>query len=432
MLRQIKKLISKSPILQVTSFISFGLIIKIASGFVVSKLSAVFLGTKGLAIIGNLRNALLVLQNISTIGLNKAVVKYSSEYKDNSEDFKVFISTLMWLLLLISLLIFGFVFFFSEQLSLYVFEDKAYSFIFKLMAVLLPIYALNTFLIAVLQGFEKFKKVVRINIYIHLLNVVLFSYSIYKFGLNGALTAIVVVPSASLIITLFLANKEIQFWHYFDINVFSKKQLKYFGQYALMTLISAVSFPLVYLSIRQTIADSIDIDAAGYWEACFRLSTIYLLLIQYLLNLYILPKLVQAKNELEFRAIIFDYYKQILPLFAFGLLIIFILRDYIIWLVFSEEFMPVSNILGWQIIADIFRVMALVLTYQFHAKKMIWHYILTDLFLALSLYLSALYGLEYYDLEGVVLGHALTYFVYFALILFIFRNSLFRIKKSEN
>ncbi len=432
MLRQIKKIIAESPILEVTSFISFGLVVKLASGFVVSKLSAVFLGAKGLALIGNLRNALLVLQNISTIGLNKGVVKYSSEYKDDAEKFKVFISTLMWLLLLVSVLTFVIIFFFSDQLAIYVFEDKSFNYIFKLTAVLLPIYAINTFLIAILQGFEKFKKVVRINIFIHVLNLVLFSYLIYEFGLNGALIAIVVVPSASLIITLFLANQEIQIWHYFDLNVFSRTQLRHFGQYALMTLISAVSFPMVYLLIRQAIADAIDIDAAGYWEACFRLSAIYLLFIQYLLNLYILPKLVQAKTRSQFRAIIFDYYRQIVPLFAFGLLVIFILRDYIIWLVFSKEFLPVTEIIGWQIIADLFRVVALVLTYQFHAKKMIWHYILTDLFLALCLYFSAIYGLKYFELRGVVIGHAVTYALYFLLILFIFRNAIFGTLQSEN
>lgn len=418
-------MISQSPLLKVTGFNSIGILVKILSSFIVSKLTAIFLGTNGLALIGNLRNALSILQNISTFGLSKAVVKYSSEYKNDNTAYKTFISTLFWLLAGVSLIVLVLVFAFSKNLSIYVFEDQKYQFVFRWMSVLLPLYALNTFLIAILQGFEKFKKVININIIIHLFNVALFSFLIYRFYLEGALMAVVIVPSASLLITLLLANQEFNLLNNFDLKILSKTQLKFFGEYAFMSLISAVTFPLVYLSIRQTISDHIDIDAAGYWEACFRLSTFYLLFIQSLLSLYILPKLVQAKTKEQFRAIILSFYKQVLPIFAFGLLLIFISRDYLILLVFSEEFLPVSSILGWQIAGDFFRVMALVLSYQFHAKKMVWHYVLTDLFLAIGLYISAYFGLKYFKLQGVVMGHAVTYIIYFILILFIFRHLIF-------
>lgn len=418
-------MISQSPLLKVTGFNSIGILVKILSSFIVSKLTAVVLGTNGLALIGNLRNALSILQNISTFGLSKAVVKYSSEYKNDNTAYKKFISTLFWLLVGVSLIVLVLVFAFSKNLSIYVFDHQKYQFVFGWMSVLLPLYALNTFLIAILQGFEKFKKVININIIIHLFNVVLFSFLIYRFNLEGALMAVVIVPSASLLITLLLAYKEFNLLNNFDLKILSKTQLKFFGEYAFMSLISAVTFPLVYLSIRQTISDHIDIDAAGYWEACFRLSTFYLLFIQSMLSLYILPKLVQARTKEQFRVIIFSFYKQVLPIFAFGLLLVFISRDYLIRLVFSEEFLPVSSILGWQIAGDFFRVMALVLSYQFHAKKMVWHYVLTDLFLALGLYISAYFGLKYFKLQGVVMGHAVTYVIYFILILFIFRHLIF-------
>jgi PST family polysaccharide transporter len=71
----------------------------------------------------------------------------------------------------------------------------------------------------------------------------------------------------------------------------------------------------------------------------------------------------------------------------------------------------------------------MVMVYQFHAKKMLWHYIITDLFLALSLFLSAIYLVPKIGLEGVVLGHALTYILYFFIILFIFRKSLIFYKR---
>lgn len=426
MLKSIKKLVANSPLLQITSFNSFGVVLRLITSLIISKITAVLFGTQGMTFIGNLKNALSVLQNFSTGGLNRAVAKYSSEYKDQETIYKVFISTLLWVFIGLSIILFLGVFLFSNSLSNYVFDDISYSYVFKWMAVLLPLYGLNTFLIAILQGLEQFKKVIQINIFIHLLNFVVFTICVFQFGLSGALMAVVIVPSASLGISFLMARKHLMLGDYCDFKIFSTLQLKYFGQYAFMTLISAVTFPLVYLGIRQGLTDQIGIDAAGYWEANFRLSTFYLVFIQSLLNLYILPKFVQAKTKLEFRKIVFEFYKQILPLFGLGLILLFLGRKYLVLLVFSEDFLEVTSILGWQMIADFLRVLALVQVIQFHAKKMVWHYILTDLFLALALYFSAIIGMKFLDLSGVVIGHAISYAMYFVLILVIFRKSIFR------
>lgn len=428
MLKFIKKLIAASPLLQVTSFNSFSVVLRLFTSLVISKLTAILFGTQGMALIGNLKNTLSVLQSFSTGGLNNGVIKYASEHKDNTDNYKVFISTLLWLFIGLSLIVFFSVFFTSNALARYVFDDIKYNFIFRWTALLLPLYGLNSYMLSILQGLEQFKKVIKINIYTYFLNVIVFVIAVFQFGLSGALMAVVIVPSASLGISLFLARKYLRLGLYFDYTIFSTQQLKFFGQYAFMSLISAVTFPLVYLGIRQSLKEQIGIDAAGYWEANFRLSAFYLVFIHSLLNLYILPKFVQAKSKLEFRSIVFEFYKKVLPFFGLGLIVLFVLRKYLVLVVFSEDFLEVTTILGWQMIADFLRVLAIVMVIQFHAKKMIWHYILTDLFLAVALYFTAIIGAKYLDLSGVVIGHVITYLLYFIVILIIFRKSLFALK----
>lgn len=423
MLKSLKRLVLNSPLLQVTTFNSLSIGVKLITSLVVSKLTAVLLGTQGVALIGNLRNALSVFHNFSTGGLDKAVVKYTGESHEDDLAFTTFVSTLLWVFVVLSVLIFVFVFGFSEIIAVKIFDDASFAYIFKWTAILLPLYGLNAFMLAILKGLNQFKKVIRIHLATHILNLLVFTFCIYVFDLRGALMAVVIVPSASLILTLMLAHKKINL-NAFDWRVFSSKQLKNFGQFAFMTLISAVSFPLVYLGIRQYLSDEISIDAAGYWEANFRLSTFYLIFMQSLLNLYILPKLVENKSQKGFQNVVLGFYKQIVPLFALGLFLVFLLKKYLVLLVFSDEFLPVTSLLGWQIIADFFRILALVMVYQFHAKKMLWHFIITDLLLAVGLYFSAIYFVQIYDLQGVVIGHALTYLVYFILIFLLFRKPL--------
>ncbi|WP_247653561.1 polysaccharide biosynthesis C-terminal domain-containing protein [Flavobacterium sp. CS20] len=228
MFKTLKKLVSNSPLLQVTSFNSLSISIKLISDLVVAKLSAVLLGAQGVALIGNLRNILSVFHNFSSGGLDNAVVKYTGEFHTNHKAYQTFISTLFWVFVGLSLVVFSVVFIFSKSLSGLVFNDVSYAFVFKWTALLLPLYALNVFMLGILKGLSRFKKVIRIHILSHFLNLILFAFGVLSFGLSGALMAVVAVPSFSFFISLFIASKHLNLTC-FSLKVFSFSQLKNFG-----------------------------------------------------------------------------------------------------------------------------------------------------------------------------------------------------------
>lgn len=394
------------------------------AGLGVSKLTALFLGPQGLALIGNLRNGLELFHKFSSGGLANAVVKYSAEHKSNPKIFPAFLSTLVGLGLVSCVLTIGVLFFFSEAINSIIFGSRDFVTVIRLMAFALPLHVMNVYLISILKGFNEFSKVIKINIASHLLNLFVFALLIYSFGLEGAFFSVIWVPSAMLIFTLFHIRAYFGSLTSFTLTQFSKPMLKNLSQFAFMTLISGASFPLVFLGIRNFLIDTIGEIEAGYWESVLRISNYYLMFVLSLLNLYILPKLAQTQTLKGFKEVVFSFYKQILPAFVLGLVVVYLLRDWIIRLIFSEEFLPAADLFLWQMLGDLFRVLALVMVYQFHAKKMIWHYILTDLFLALGLYFSAVYFIPKVGLEGVVIGHALTYVIYFFIILSIFSKTL--------
>lgn len=395
------------------------------AGLAVSKLTAVFLGPQGFALIGNMRNGLELLHKFSSGGLDNAVVKYSAETKSNPKAFSSFLSTLVWSGLVTCILTMGFIFFFAEFINAFIFDSRDFVSIIRIMAFVLPLHVMNIYLMSILKGFSEFNKVIKINIASHVLNLALFAILLFILDLKGALMAVVLVPSAMLIFTLYYTRAHFGTLTSFSLSEFSSPMLKNLGQFAFMTLISSASFPLVFLGIRNFLIDTIGEVEAGYWESTLRISNYYLLFVLSLLNLYILPKLAEAQTKSQFRDIVISFYKQILPFFILGLLLVYVLRDGIVRLIFSEEFLPATDLFLWQMVGDFFRVLALVMVYQFHAKKMMWHYILTDLFLALGLYLSALYFIPKVGLEGVVIGHALTYVSYFLIILSLFSKTLF-------
>lgn len=429
MLKRLKSVVQQSTLLKVSSFNGLSVVIKMITGLGVSKLTAIYLGPQGIAILGNLRNVLEIFHKFSSGGLANAVIKYSAEHKSDPEAFSSFLSTLIWSGLVMCVFTMAVILVFSEFINTLIFGSRNFVSVIRLLAFVLPLHVINLYLISILQGFNAFSKVIKINIASHFLNIIAFALLVYWLNLEGALFTIVIVPSAMLIFTLYYVQSWFGAITSFRWSRFSTPVLKNLGQYAFMTLISSLTFPLVFLGIRNLLIDSLGESNAGFWESTVRISSYYLLFILSLLNLFILPKMAEAQKSSEFRAIVFNFYKEILPFFVVGLILVYILRDWIVTLIFSKDFLPAADLFFWQIIGDFFRVLAMVMVYQFHAKKMLWHYIITDLFLALSLFLSAIYLVPKIGLEGVVLGHALTYILYFLIILFIFRKSLIFYKR---
>jgi PST family polysaccharide transporter len=74
----------------------------------------------------------------------------------------------------------------------------------------------------------------------------------------------------------------------------------------------------------------------------------------------------------------------------------------------------------------------MVIAYQFLAKKMFAHFIILEVFLFVSMYFSSVYLIDVFGLKGAVMGHCLSYFMHFGIILFIFGSSLFGILADQD
>jgi len=155
-----------------------------------------------------------------------------------------------------------------------------------------------------------------------------------------------------------------------------------------------------------------------------------------LMTLYILPRFAEINSKGEFRKEVFSFYKTIMPVFIVLLAIIYFSRSILINILFTEDFRPVEDLFGYQILGDIMRVLSMVIAYQFLAKKMFAHFIILEIFLFITMYFSSIYLIDEFGLKGAVMGHCLSYIMYFGIILLIFGSSLFgvlnEVSKDDN
>jgi PST family polysaccharide transporter len=189
------KQILNNPILRVFSFNSIIVIGKVFSSFVVSKVSAIYLGPTGFAIVGNFKNVLQGILGITSSGFQSGVIRHIAENKNNKQQSSLIITSVFALSLFLSLLIAPFIYFFSDTLSISILNESSYAFIFKYLAICLPLISFNFLLLYIINGLQKIKLFTIISIVFNALNAVLIFLLIHFFNLKGAL---IVLFSANL------------------------------------------------------------------------------------------------------------------------------------------------------------------------------------------------------------------------------------------
>ena len=142
---------------------SIGTTVQLLTSLITGKIIAVFFGSAGLVMVGQLSNMITIGTNLTSLGSRFGFVKIAS--RDSSKIFrKEMYSVLSFYLLLVGYFFSIIFIIFSKFLSSYYLLDEKYMSIVFLLALTLPLVNLFTLLNSVLNGFQNFTKQVKINI----------------------------------------------------------------------------------------------------------------------------------------------------------------------------------------------------------------------------------------------------------------------------
>lgn len=419
-------------LLKIASFNSVAVLTRVVAGFVTSKAIAVFIGAEGLALIGNLRNFLTTIESFSTLGFSNGIVKYVAEFKEDNTKLNEAVGTVLTIILITALLISLGLYFNAESIENWIFDSQgAYVFIIKLLAFALPFSAMNLVLMAIINGLSKHKTFIKINIYSQIFGLLLTLVLIWQRQLSGALIAAVTIPGLLFFVTLFSFFDIRHFFKPVKLSKINLNVLKDFSHYSAMALFSAAVMPLIFVFIRNYLIDHVSMKDAGFWEAIRRISNYYLMFVNSLLAMYILPRFSEITNAIDFRKEIVHFYKTVLPIFGTALLFIYFLRSYIVAILFTEEFQPVEDLFMWQLLGDFIKVISSVVAFQLIAKKMVVYYIGIEMFSLVTLYLASIYFIDIYGVQGAVIAHFVNFALHMMVIATVFKKLLFSKQNFE-
>lgn len=397
--------------------------IRTAISFALNKILAIYIGPSGYPLIGQFQNFIQMITTFSGSAINTAIVKYTAEYHQEEEKQRQIWKNAGSIVLTLSLVCSVAILLLKQQLSFYIFHSSEYESVFVWFGGFLLFFNLNAMFIAILNGKKEIIKLIVANVLGSLFSLIITGILAINYGVYGALIAVSIYQSVVFVVTLGICYKASWFKISYLFGRIDKPTLKKFSGYVLMALVSAACVPMSQILIRKHLIAGFGEVQTGYWEAMVRLSAAYLSLITMTLSVYYLPRLSELTSKKDIKKEIYLGYKYILPMTILIGGVAFLLKDVIIEILYTKEFLPMRDLFAWQFLGDTLKIGSWLIAYLMLSKAMTKIFIATEIIFTISWIVFVQIFTHYFGLEGSIIAYVVNYGIYWIVMsLIVFRR----------
>ncbi|WP_456440395.1 O-antigen translocase [Psychroserpens sp.] len=410
-------------LLKTTYFSGISTAVSLICKLITNKIVAVYLGTNGMFLLGQLKDFINIGKITGTLGTENGIIKYVASYKEDPDKMKSFLATSLKLHIYFSLLICLLTFVFKDQLSNYLFKELKFSNTIALLSFSLITLSIHTFFMAVFNGLKKIKTYITIQIISTIIASALVIILVLEFKVIGAFYGIIINQIIGFTISLFFIKK----LNLISLDNFSfkidKTHFKNLTQFSYMAIMAPVCMIGATLFIRFFLSHELGSEYAGSWEGMWRISAIYIMFLTTTFKFYLLPTFSKISGE-DLKKEVFKVWTLSIPTIIIITLSVYFLKDFIIPLLFSKEFILINTILLFHLLGDAIKINSWVLGNILVAKANTKVFIIFQIgwaviFCSLSIILIKTHGFV-----GVSVAYFLTYVLHFIAMNIYFRKLL--------
>jgi len=412
-------------ILKITSLNSLVVGTRLLISLIVQNLLAQYTGQSGIAKVGQIRNFTNILTSVSSLGVFNGVVKYVSEYKDNEKGLIKLFSTVYVISTITTIILSVVIFTYAKNLSSWLFLSEDYYLVFHILSMIVPFIAMNRIFNGIISGLSAYKVHAKIEVVWYSMASFLLIFSLYNYNIEGVLIAIAITPIIQFFVLVFIFGKTLNEYMKFSKLSFRFPMLKVLLGFTLISFTATVCSNFVEINFRNLISDKISENEAGIWTAMSSISKIYMQFLITIFSIYILPKYAKIHFSYAFKKEIKNIYKTLLPLVIIGMLIVYFSREILILLIYNDDFLGMKVLFKWQLLADLVRFIANILSFKFLAKNQVKYFVTTQLIGLVTYCICGHLLINHFFVEGLVIALLISNIIYFILVLYIMRYDLF-------
>lgn len=366
--------------------------IRLLCGLIINKVVAVIGGPAGFALVSQLQNAFALASTLSSGAMGNGVTILTARYEDDPQEQRKFFATAFLTIAATSLPITLLGISLSSMLAEVLLHDADYYYVIIAAALTIPLFAFGSMLTFIVTGKQDIASLVSINILSSILTLIVTVLMSWRYDLPGALLATATYQATLLLVAL------CWLWRAPWLNLtnfirgatmpFAKDLLRF----TLMAGISGICINLAQFAVRNHIISVSGIESAGIWDTVNRISMLNWSIMSAILSVYLFPKLASINNDRDLVVEILKAMKYIISFFAFICFFISLFSDYIILLLFTDEFSRASELISIQFIGDVARVFSWIYAYTLITRQRILHYAVIEVFSNFIFVLIAIIG----------------------------------------
>ena len=407
-----------------TSFLSgLSTAISLLARLISTKIVAVYLGTNGMFLMGQLKDFLRLGNTIGSFGIENGIVKYVSEYESEKTKLSDIIGTSFKINLASALIFSSLILIFKNQISDFLQINFSENFYFLILIFSIISASIHTCFLSIYNGLKKIKLYVLVNIFSNIVSAIILVILVLEMQIIGAFYALAINQIFSLLINiiLFFIYKPFEIRWVFKEFVYDN--LKKLSSFSVMAVVGPTCLIISTFIVRDFIFTEFGSDYAGSWEAMWRISAIYLLFLITTFKFYLIPTFSKLNNN-ELKKEVFKIWKVVIPIIIIITAGVYITKDLIINILLSEEFILINTIIFFHLLGDVIKINCWVLgnimiskadTKSFIFFQIEWSVV----FVALTYLFISKYGFV-----GVSISYFITYIIHFSLLNLYFRKLL--------
>ena len=407
-----------------TSFLSgLSTAISLIARLISTKIVAVYLGTNGMFLMGQLKDFLRLGNTISSFGIENGIIKYTSEFEKQEIELKGIVGTSFKINFFSALIVSGLILVFKEKVSDFLQINFNQNFYFLILICSVISASIHTCFLSIYNGLKKIELYVLINIFSNILSAIVIILLVLEMEIIGAFYALALNQILSLLINVMFYIYYRPFKIKWILESFITENLKKLSKFSVMAIAGPTCLIISTFIIRDHIYNEFGSDYAGSWEAMWRISAIYLLFLITTFKFYLIPTFSKVNDE-KLKQEVFKIWRVTIPIIIIITIGVYFTKNIIIDILLSKEFVLINAIIFFHLLGVVIKINCWVLGNIMISKADTKSFVFFQIeWSAIFILLSYLF-IDMYGFVGVSISYFITYIIHFTLLNLYYRKLL--------
>lgn len=385
-----------------------------------SKFVAMLLGPGGMGITALLRSTTDLVSATTNLGLRTSGVKSiaSARLEADTERLEKTMAVLRKLILITGILGTMICAVLSPLWSHQSFGNSDYIWSFAAVSLVILFEQFNQGELALLQGLQQRRMLARANVIGQTLGLTLTIPLYYIWGVKAIVAVLVLSSLLTLCITSFYVRKiHVRRVHvtFKEVVSLGREMMKLGFLLSIQQLLSQGSTYLV----RNYVSQTGGIDQVGLYSAGITMISMYLGLVFTAMATDYFPRLAVTKSTEEMSDAIRSQAEIALLLFAPIIIAFVVFIKPVIFILYSDKFIPIEGMLYWAMAGTLVKAMAWSLSYSLLAKTSAKVFFINEVIAIIISFTCNMFGYIFFGLTGFGISVVVTYLLYFIQLLLV-------------